>query len=316
MTIDWRNAAMRLAATLLLGLLPPVAMPAAAQKVAPVCTDGSRSCLKRTVEIYLDGLARNDAAAIPFTPEVRCTEQGNVAAKDEAEFRRELTIYKVEMHVRNVRWLVDERAGSVAVFYLLDIGTFRGDAPFTVRRGQRFRIVNGLIAEVEVLNFFDRQGGTFAEPLWPEAGPMTVPPVPGDSAAPLCTATTRQCYRKTARAYFEAILAGEADRVPFAANVRVTEQNHLVATSRAAFLKEFKSTGATKRLRNLRMLVDTVRGEIAVMVLADVVMPDKPPFTVRRIQRLKIERGLITEVELVIFLDSKPDALWPEDRRL
>lgn len=147
------------------------AIPAAAQQVPPVCTDQSRSCLTRTVEIYLDGLARNDAAAIPFAANVRCTEQGKVEAKDEAQFRRELTIYKVDMRVRNLRWMIDESSGSVAVFYLLDVGVFRGDPPFTVRRGQRFRIEKGLITEVEVLNFFDRQGGRFADPLWPESRP-------------------------------------------------------------------------------------------------------------------------------------------------
>jgi hypothetical protein len=147
------------------------AMPAAAQQVPPVCRDGSRACLTRIVGIYLDGLARNDAAAIPFAPNVRCTEQGRVEARDEAQFRRELTIYKVDMKVRNLRWLVDEAAGSVAVFYMLDIGKFRGDPPFTVRRGQRFRIENGLISEVEVLNFFDRQDGKLADPIWPESRP-------------------------------------------------------------------------------------------------------------------------------------------------
>jgi hypothetical protein len=134
-----------------------------------------------------------------------------------------------------------------------------------------------------------------------------------DDAVPLCTKATRQCYAATARAYFDAVLAGQADKAPFADNVRVTEQNHLIATKRADFLKEFKSTGATKRLRNMRMLVDPARGQVAVMVLADVEMPGQAPFTVRRIQRLKIERGLITEVELIIFSDPQPDALWPDD---
>lgn len=111
------------------------------------------------------------------------------------------------------------------------------------------------------------------------------PPALAEVAVPLCTDATRQCYADTARAYFDAILEGRADKVPFADNVRVTEQNHLVATTRADFLKEFTSTGATKRLRNMRMLVDEARGQVAVMVLADVEMPDRPPFTVRRIQR-------------------------------
>lgn len=140
--------------------------PAAAQQVAPVCRDGSRACLARTVKLYLEGLAGNDASAVPLAPHVRCTEQAGVATRDEAELRRELSIYKVDMRVRNVRWLVDEPRGMVAVFYLLDIGKFRGEPPFTVRRGQRFRVEGGLISEVEVLNFFDRQGSKLATPLW------------------------------------------------------------------------------------------------------------------------------------------------------
>ena len=145
---------------------------------------------------------------------------------------------------------------------------------------------------------------------------LTLAAAPGLAvdAAPLCIKATRKCMSKTARAYFDAILAGRADKVPFADDVRVTEQNHLIATNRTDFLKEFKSTGATKRLRNMRMLVDPVSDQVAVMVLSDVEMPGQAPFTVRRIQRLKIERGLITEVELIVFLDPKPAALWPDDR--
>jgi hypothetical protein len=138
-------------------------------------------------------------------------------------------------------------------------------------------------------------------------------PAQAADAVPLCVKKTRPCYEKTARAYFRAILEGKADRVPLAANVRVTEQGHVVATSRADFLKEFKATGATKGLRNMRMLVDVTTGQVAVLVLANVRMRGKPPFTVRRIQRLKIERGLITEVELIIFLDANPAALWPNE---
>ena len=138
-------------------------------------------------------------------------------------------------------------------------------------------------------------------------------PAAARDATPLCTETTRTCYARTARAYFDAILAGRADDVPFADKVRVTEQGRVIATSRADFLKEFRSTGATKGLRNLRMLIDEKRGEVAVMVLSDVAMPDQPAFTVRRIQRLRIERGLISEVELIVFIDSEPQALWPND---
>lgn len=139
-------------------------------------------------------------------------------------------------------------------------------------------------------------------------------PAGASDAVPLCTDQSRECLAATARAYFAAILTGQATKIPFADNVRVTEQNHLVATRRADFLKEFKSTGVTKRLRNVRMVIDAKHGEVAVLALSDVEMPGQAPVTVRRIQRLKITRGLIREVELIVVSDAKPDALWPDDR--
>ena len=159
---------MRFAATLLTLALPFSPATALAQQVQPVCTKGSRACLIRTVSIYLDGLSRHDASAIPFAPSVRCTEQGRIEVTHEAKFRSEINASKDILGSRNVRLLVDEKTGSVGAFYMLDIGPM-GDKPaFTVRRGQRFKVLKGLITEVEVYNYFDQQGGKLAEPLWPD----------------------------------------------------------------------------------------------------------------------------------------------------
>lgn len=153
-----------------------------------------------------------------------------------------------------------------------------------------------------------RRALLFGAMLW------TAPAHAGD-AKPLCAEATRACLVRTADAYFKAILEGHADAVPFAANVRVTEQDHVIATSRDTFLHEFKSTGATKGLRNMRMLVDEKAGEVMVLVLSDVQMKGQAPFTVRRAQRMRIVKGLITEVELVVYIDkSSPVALWPDAR--
>lgn len=145
-----------------------VATPGLAQQVQPACTDGSRACLLKTVKIYIDGLSRHDASAIPFAPNVRCTEQGDIVVKDEAKFRSEINISKDILGSRNVRYLVDEKTGEVGVFYMLDIGSMNGKPPFTVRRGQRFKVAGGLITEVEVYNFFDPKAGAEALPLWPD----------------------------------------------------------------------------------------------------------------------------------------------------
>lgn len=133
-----------------------------------------------------------------------------------------------------------------------------------------------------------------------------------DDATPVCTTPTRACYIRTAQAYFAAILDGQGAAVPFASDVRVTEQGNLVAASRADFLSQFKTTGVTKRLRNMRIIVDTTKGEVAVLVLADARPDNEPPYTVRRIQRMKIVGGLIHEVEIVIYKDDHADSLWPD----
>lgn len=132
-------------------------------------------------------------------------------------------------------------------------------------------------------------------------------------ATPLCTESTRACYVRTAKAYFEAIMRADGTAVPFAKDVRVTEQGHVVASSRADFLAEFKSTSATKGLRNMRILIDEPKGEAIVFVLGDVQMEGQAPITVRRAQRMKIVHGLIKEVEILVYIDSAPKAMWPDE---
>ena len=141
---------------------------------------------------------------------------------------------------------------------------------------------------------------------------MTATPLRAQDAKPLCTAATRACFAKTAQAYFDGILKADGAAVPFASDVRVTEQGRVVVTSRAAFLSEFKASGPTKAFRNIRMVFDEKAGEVAIFMLADVQFDGQKPYTLRRTQRMKIVKGLITEVELILYEDddnSKP--LWP-----
>ncbi len=144
------------------GAIPPT------PQVKPACTDRSRTCLLKTVSIYIDGLSRHDASRIPFAPNVRCTEQGNIEVTDEAKFRAEINASKDILGARNLRLLADEQRGEVGAFYMLDIGSMAGKPPFTVRRGQRFKVVAGLITEVEVYNYFDPKAGGQAQSLWPD----------------------------------------------------------------------------------------------------------------------------------------------------
>ena len=145
------------------------------------------------------------------------------------------------------------------------------------------------------------------------ASAESTPVARATDAKPLCTEAKRACYETAAKAYFAGLLQANGTAVPFADAVRVTEQGKIVASSRAEMVAAFKLSGAAKAYRNVRMLVDEAAHSIVIFSISDV-RPGKneKPFSVRRAQRMKIERGLITEVELVFFLDANPMALWPD----
>ena len=142
--------------------------PAHAQQIKPVCSDNTRACLLKTVSIYIDGLSHHDASAIPFAKDVRCTEQGDVVVTDEAKFRSEINTSTAILGSRNLRLMADPETKSVAAFYLLDIAASAGAPAYTVRRGQRFKIVGGYVTEVEVFNYVDPKLPGLAKPLWPD----------------------------------------------------------------------------------------------------------------------------------------------------
>jgi len=143
------------------------AVPASAQKVKPVCADNSRACLLRTARIYLDGLSRHDSKAIPFAPNVRATEQASIVVTHEAKFRSEIDSSTAITGARNLRLMVDPSAQSVAAFYVLDIAGEKGKPAYSVWRGQRFKIVRGLVTEVEVYNYVEPEPKGIGPQLWP-----------------------------------------------------------------------------------------------------------------------------------------------------
>lgn len=144
--------------------------PAVAQTVKPVCTEGSRACLLKTTRVYIDGLSRHDPAHIPFAPNVRCTEQALIPVTNEKTFRSEIASSTAITKIRNIRLLADPVTQSVAAFFLIDVAgdPAKHQSPYTVRRGERFKIVRGLITEVEAYNYVDPELHGLAQPLWPD----------------------------------------------------------------------------------------------------------------------------------------------------
>ena len=69
--------------------------------------------------------------------------------------------------------MVDPQTQSVGAFYVLDIAGENGKPPYSVWRGQRFRIVKGYVTEVEVYNYIEVDPKGLGSHLWP--GGMTLP---------------------------------------------------------------------------------------------------------------------------------------------
>jgi hypothetical protein len=141
---------------------------------------------------------------------------------------------------------------------------------------------------------------------------VTAGPASAMDATPVCTQATRACDVLTVRAYFHRLLTGEAAAAPLAADLRVTEQGAVLATPRAGFLDLLKVPNPTVAFKNLRIVADGSTGQVAAFLLADVRPPGAAPYTVRRVQRMHIVHGLITEAELIIYRDDHPTILWPE----
>ena len=121
-----------------------------------------RESVVRAAEKYLfDGLVKHEPDGIPFHPDVWRKEQGNNTGRSADEIRKSLVsdIMMVITGIRDVNWIVD---GEQAVaFYDLYVKT----GPDPVRIAERFRVVDGLITEIEAI-------------FTPPAAPTTQPATP------------------------------------------------------------------------------------------------------------------------------------------
>ncbi len=99
-------------------------------------------------EKYLfHGLVEHDGSKVPLAEGVIRTEQGHNTGEGRNGLIEALAhdVMKVITGIRNVRWIVE---GDQAVaFYDLDVTT--SDRPVLI--AERFRVVDGLITEIEAL---------------------------------------------------------------------------------------------------------------------------------------------------------------------
>jgi hypothetical protein len=137
---------------------------AKAQSVKPVCTENTRQCLIKTIDVYLDGLSHHDGSKVPFAADVRCTEQGKLYVVGEVGYRKELTLNTVPfVDTRNIRYGVDLDKHEVYVFFVVALRLPDPKNPgkmydTTFNKIERFKVDKGLITEAEI--FGVEQPGT------------------------------------------------------------------------------------------------------------------------------------------------------------
>ncbi len=108
----------------------------------------NRASVIEAAEKYLfHGLVEHDGSKVPLAEDVVRSEQGHDTGNGREGLIKALAleVMNVITGIRNVRWIVE---GDQAVaFYDLDVTT--SDRPVLI--AERFRVVDGLITEIEAI---------------------------------------------------------------------------------------------------------------------------------------------------------------------
>lgn len=182
---------------LILGLA--AATPAAASPTPPVkppCTVQTRACLETVAKTYIDGLLSHSGAKLPLAPAARRTENALTNARNE-EIRESFVRTDMIERIQGIRFYTDVAKGEVVAFFTLDIDlkdsngggqstTKAGDTEYkvaitkpagtyTVHEAERFKIVGGLIQEIEIIAHVEDGKGQGSG--WPVERVSTIKPV-------------------------------------------------------------------------------------------------------------------------------------------
>ena len=107
-----------------------------------------RESIIEAAEKYLfHGLVEHDGSKVPLAENVVRIEQGHNTGDGRAALVASLSheVMNVITGIRNVRWIVE--ADQAVAFYDLDVTT--SNRPVLI--AERFRVVDGLITEIEAL---------------------------------------------------------------------------------------------------------------------------------------------------------------------
>jgi hypothetical protein len=142
----------------------------AADAPSPPCTDTSRQCVIDAAGTYIAALVSHKGDQVRLAPNARRTENGLETASSGEAIRNDLETNKGDAAIsgaRDIRWFVDGE--NAVAYYLLDtsiVPPVPGVHTSTVRLSERFRVVNGLITEIEAI-FWVSPGPTPEGSGWP-----------------------------------------------------------------------------------------------------------------------------------------------------
>lgn len=139
--------------------------------VAPPCTDSSAACLTKVASLYLDALISHDGSKLPLAATIRRTENALTNAVGEHEVRESFARTHMVEAKRNVRFFPDPASGNVVLMFQIDVDLKEADAEattkagsseykvavsvpkgtYTVHEAERFKIVKGMITEIEII---------------------------------------------------------------------------------------------------------------------------------------------------------------------
>lgn len=127
----------------------------------------ARDELIAIAQTYLDGILKNDGSGTALADDCWRVEQGRNTGTNAEEVRAALKTMSYVEAIRDIRWFVDTGGEQVIAWYVLDVAG--GVTSFIA---ERFRIVDSLIREIEVVFAFAMGAGL--KP-WPDDPSMVWP---------------------------------------------------------------------------------------------------------------------------------------------
>jgi hypothetical protein len=159
-----------------------------------------------------------------------------------------------------------------------------------------------------------------------------------DNPKPPCTDRSTKCLETIGRLYIDALLSHDGSKIPLAPNVRRTENALTNAKGPHEVRESFVRTDMVKQARDIRFWANEKTGEIVFFFRLDIdltkeqigdgttragdtdykvsVTVPEGTYTIHESERFKIERGYITEIEIIAHVEKGKGAGsgWPVER--